>query len=175
MPLSDIVQFPHFGPLEDLALGLIRPLEAYVPGLKVQSIYEGMEIFSTPYVLVRRVPDAFVSGQFGEGEDRFLQRAALAVQVITEDPEGDEKAAQLSELIRRLLLTAWWKQTVVPRAGSIAKLKLLAPPHRVSDWATGTQVVQYATLPQEMHRYEAEYGLLIRPAEDAVPLELFAE
>lgn len=174
MALNDLVQFPHFGPIEDLALGLIRPLMAYIPGLKVQSIYEGAEEFSTPYVLVRRTPAPFASSQFGEGEERFLQRAALAVQVITEDPDGDEKAAQLSELIRRLLLTAWWKQTVVPGAGSIAAIRTLGPPHRVSDWATGTQVVQYATLPQEMHRYETEYGLLIRPAEDAAPMTLFS-
>lgn len=174
MALDDLIDFPHFSPVEDLILAIVRPLEDELPGLKVRTIYEGKENFSTPYVLVRRVPAPFASSQFGQGEERFIQRAALAIQVITEDPDGDEKAAQLSEVIRRVLLTAWHRGTVVPKIGSIAHIVTLAPPHRVSDWATGTAIVQYATLPQNMHRYETEYGLILRPALDAEdPLALF--
>lgn len=172
MALSDIASVPQFSPLEDLILALLRPLEDEIPGLKVRTMYE--ENVTTPFILVRRISGAYASSQFGKGEERFVQRAVLAVQVITEDPNGDEKGAVLSELIRRVLTTAWLHQVVVPGAGSIATLVTLNPPHRASDWMTGTEVLQYANLPQQMHRYETEYGLILRPPHDPPdPLELF--
>ena len=173
MALDDLIDYPEFAPVEDLFLGILKPLEGLVPGLKVRTIIESEKTFSAPYVVVRRVPDAFANANFG-GDDRFIQRAVVAVTVFCSDPNGDEKGARLSEIVRRVLVTAWLRGQVVPKGGSMSQLLLIAPPHRGDDWNADASAVQGATLANGLVRYEAEYGVVLRPASDAGdPLELF--
>lgn len=173
MALEDFIDYPEFAPVEDLFLGLLKPLEGLVPGLKVRTIIESEKTFTTPYVVVRRVPDAFANTGFGD--DRFTQRAVVSVQVFCKDPNGDEKGARLSEIIRRFLVTAWLRGQVVVQSGSMSQLVVLAPPYRADDWTPSTSATQGATLPQGVSRYETEYGVVLRPANDAGdPLALFA-
>ncbi len=161
--LNDLLNGPQFAPVEDLLLELLWPLEDEIPGLTIRSLIpEGVEC---PFVLVRREPGAYSSASFGlAGDDRYLQRAVVKVNTFTDDPDGDAKGALLQDVIRRRLSACWRRQITVPGMGSIARIQTSAPAQRVSDWATSTGVVQYANLPKGAHRYEATYGLVVRPS-----------
>lgn len=173
MALIDLLEGQQFGPVEDLLLELLWPLEDEIPGLMIRSLIP--DDVTCPFVLVRREPGAYSSASFGlAGDDRFIERAVVKINTFTQDPDGDARGALLQDVIRRRLQACWWRQIVVPGLGAIARIQTSAPAQRVSDWATSTGVVQYANLPQNSHRYEATFGLAIRPSRTSRdPLALF--
>lgn len=174
MALEDLISVPEFAPVEDLFLGLLRPLEGLVPGLKVRTAIESGATFTAPYVFIQRTNAAFAGAAYG-GDERFTQRCVVSVHVFCREPDGEEKASRLSEIVRRVLLSAWLKGQVVPQSGSMRELVLLAPPHRATDWSSGTAGDYLADLPVGLVRYETEYGVVLRPTFDAGdPLALFA-
>ena len=174
MALDDFISVPEFAPVEDLFLGILDPLEGLIPGLKVRTGIEGGASFARPYVFIQRSPAAFAGSVVG-GDERFTQRAVVSVHVFCREPDGELKAARLSEIVRRFLFSAWLKGQVVPKSGSMRELVLLASPHRATDWTSGTAGDYLANLPNGVVRYETEYGVVLRPVTDADdPLDLFA-
>lgn len=152
----------EFAPIEDVIVPILR--DAF-PDLKVvgeedgdnvQSLIERTQTF--PFILARR-SDSF--GQFS-GDHRFIDSAQCVVHTFCEDPDGDQDAALLADAVRITLRDAWLTQKVVPGRGHITGFDVMSVPHRVTDWATATGPVQYADLPEGVHRYEARYSLLIR-------------
>lgn len=148
----EVTSMVEFSPLEDLVLALLR---AELPiTVKVQSLIEDEQEF--PFVLVRRTPDWGWPG----GDERFLDSGNLTVSVLAEGLEADADCAALSEAVRVILRDSLNK--VVPGLGHIVGITRLQTPRRVSDWATSTGPVQYASLPTGVTRYESVYRLSIR-------------
>lgn len=165
MTVLDDLPFPAFGPPEDLLLAVFRPLELAIPNLKVRSFIED-DLFSCPYLMVRAGKGSWNSDSFGSNDTRFTRRTIVDVQSWTEDPDGDEKGAALQELARLTLFAAWRKQVVYPGLGSIGFARVSSPARRASDWATSTGSNQYANLPRGTARFQALYGVTMRPPRD---------
>lgn len=146
---------------EDLILGYLKPLEGVVPNLKVGTWIAEDQTF--PFVKVRVENAAQASGSFGGREVRWLRRAVFTVETFTQDPDGDYAGSRLQDIVVRRMLSAFVKQEVVPGVGHMGDFVILDPPHRASDWATSTGIVQYASLPQGVHRYESAFLIAHRP------------
>lgn len=141
-----------FAPVEDVVLPLLR---AALPDVRIYS--EVPEDDQFPFVIVRVAP----TERWWSGDHRFLDWATIFVHVFTANPDGDRKAAILSEAVRVALRDAWLNQTVT-EYGHISDFRMTNRPTRRSDWATAQGPVQYADLPVGATRYEALYVLQIR-------------
>lgn len=141
-------------PVEDLLLPLLRT------GLTNVNVYSTIpdEEDPFPFVIVRRD----FSQMHWRGDMHFIDSAYVAIDTFTQDPDGDEQGAVLSEACRIVLRDAWLNQTVVPGLGHLTHVQLINEPRRVSDWATSTGPVQYADLPNGVWRYETVYRIKIR-------------
>jgi hypothetical protein len=175
MAFTDLVgEMPVFPAPEDLILSLVKPLEAYIAHLRVDTwIPKNTRL---PLVLLREEAHAFASDSFTPDSDpRFTRRYGFSVETFTEGINGDVAGARLQEIVYARLFTALRKQEVVEGVGYLTELTTLSPARRASDWATSTGVVQYANLPKGYHRYEASYGIGIRrdKAHPIDPLALF--
>lgn len=142
-------------PVEDLILPLLR--EGLGPDVPVYS--EVPDITNPfPFVLVRRE----YSQMFWRGDMEFVDSAYVSIDSFTEDPDGDEQGAILSEACRVILRDAWRTQKVVPGAGSISYIQMINEPRRAADWQSATGPVQYADLPNGAWRYVTVYRIYIR-------------
>lgn len=142
-------------PVEDLVLAILRD---ELPDLPVRSLIP-LDTSDLPFfALVRRVP--FVGAW--NGDHRFIDHAAIAIHVFTNDPDGDEKGALISEAIRVALWDASHKQVMYPNLGYLLTMRMTTEPTRQTDWATATGPVQYANLPEGTFRYQTNYTLKIR-------------
>jgi hypothetical protein len=95
-------------------------------------------------------------------DDRFLHPVIVSVSTITDGVDADEMGEELQEAVRVALRQAHLQQTVVPNGGSIARITNASMPVRVSDYATSTGIVQYASLPAGQVRYESVWRLILR-------------
>lgn len=154
---------PIFQPIEDFLLAIYRPLEDVIPGLQVVTMIPPETDFSTPLMLTRSGESSWLSDSFEHGDPRFIRRYVVDIQVFTEDPDGDKKAAILSEIAWQRLNAVKRAGTVFPGMGHIAFLRTSSPAHFVNDWATATGVNQYANIDKGVYRYEAKYGVAVRP------------
>jgi hypothetical protein len=145
---DEIKALAEMSPCEDLVLAILKD---GLPGINVQTLIEIDQTF--PLVLPRRM--ASYGG--GTADPRFTDSASVAVYVFVSDPNGDEDAGILSEVVRVLLRNAWLDHRVIPGRGHITHIEMSAPPHRVTDWATASGPVQYADLPSGVWRYETRY------------------
>ncbi|MFI5840548.1 hypothetical protein ACIA8K_12650 [Catenuloplanes sp. NPDC051500] len=148
-------QLAELSPVEDILLHVLRER---LPGVRVQALVHDDQHW--PLVLVRRLP------QFGDwqGDDRFTDRADIAVHTFCEDPDGDEDAALLAEAVRVSLRNAWFDNAIVPGRGHITRVQMTSAPRRAPDWATSSGPVQYADLPTGVTRYETQFRVSIRKA-----------
>jgi hypothetical protein len=96
-------------------------------------------------------------------DDRYLHPAVISVSTITSGVDADEVGEELQEAVRIALRQAQIEQITVPNGGTLNQIAAASLPVRVSDYATSTGIVQYASLPQGWVRYEAVYRLIIRP------------
>jgi len=152
---------PDFGPIEDLLLGVFNRFFATVPGVVIApEFYEGMQV---PAVIGRADRRSGTAAFHSNTDDRFLKATVISVSAICDGPDADREASDLIEACRLALRQAQMEQWVIPGAGHIALIDNSTPATRVTDWATSTGVVQYASLPQGMVRYEAIFRLLVRP------------
>ncbi|WP_432006307.1 hypothetical protein [Streptomyces parvus] len=149
----EIKALAELSPVEDLMLAVLRQ---GLPGIQVRSLIAKNQTF--PLVIARRDPSFGIWG----GDTRFLDAARVGVNVLCEDPDGDQDAAILSEAVRVVLRDAWLKQAVFPGLGHITRVQLASAPRRQTDWATSTGPVQYADLPTGVWRYESTYDIEIR-------------
>ena len=143
----------ELSPIEDILLAILR---AGLPDVAIQTLIS--EETPAPFVLVRRLP-----GMGGWNADpRFTDEGRFFVHTFTDNPDGDQKGAILSEAVRIVLRSAWLKHTLVPGKGSIISIKMVTEPSRKSDWATSSGPVQYADLPNGLWRYESQYEIKVR-------------
>lgn len=164
--------YPVMAPVEKLLQGVLAPIKDDIPDLTVLPYIENQATFSTPYLEHRKEPGAWTSSSFAGGDYRFVRRVLVSVNTFTDDRmdgNGDERGAALQEIAFQRIMGAWRNQVVIPGAGSISRVALPSPPHYVNNWATGTQVVRYASLPKGVIRYEATYGLEIAPDQSNPP------
>lgn len=142
-------------PFEDIALAILRRA---LPGVAINSRIPPSGEIVFPFILVtRRAPL-----ENWRGDPRFTDVGRIAVGVFTEDPEGFEKAQYISEAVRVALRTAWLEHWSFPDMGSVVRIELRQEPTRSPDWATSAGPVQFADLPGNIHRLEAEYRMQVR-------------
>ena len=153
------VKLPVFGSTDEL---IFQVLKKFFEGqdVHVGTLYS--EDLKPPLVIARRERR---SGGITESitDDRFMQSSLVSVSTIAEGVDADTVAEELQEAVRIALRQAQLDQVVIPDGGSITRITNSTVPSRVSDYATSTGVVQYASLPQGQVRYEAIYRLIVRP------------
>lgn len=155
---------PIFGSADELMLGILRPFFAGKE-VHVGSLFSsGLE---PPIVIVRRERRSGTQG-LSASDDRFIQPVVISINTITAGVDADEIGEELQEACRIAIRQAVINQTVVPGAGHITRLENAITPSRVSDWATSTGVVQYASLPKGWVRYESVYRLIVSPPKQAL-------
>lgn len=152
---------PDFGPIEDLVLGIFRRYFASHPEVYIDS--EFSESMPLPAVIARADRRSGITAFHSTTDDRFLKPAVIAVSTFCIGPNADSDSSHLAEACRLALRQALREQWVIPGAGHLALVDNSTPATRVSDWATSTAVVQYASLPKGAARYEGIYRLLVRP------------
>lgn len=150
---DSVFELAELVPAEDLVLDIVRTA---LPDVQVQSAIRLNQTF--PLILIRRLP-TFVGFR---SDERFTTSYDIAVHAYVEDPNGDEDAGILSEAVRVALRDAWLNHYYNPALGSVSKFEVMSPPRRVTDWATASGPVQFADLPNNVHRYEARYQLGVR-------------
>jgi hypothetical protein len=151
---QSVLDLTEFTPMEDVALYILR---AALPDVPCFSLIPD-DPPRGAWLLVRR------ESAFGEwrGNSRFLDFGRVAIQAFTEDPDGDEKAALLSEAVRVCMREARLANLEIPGVGWVTRIEMLAEPVRKTDWATSQGPVQFADLPNGYWRYEARYALYVR-------------
>lgn len=154
--------YPVFGLVEDLLLGILRPV--FEP-MGIGVFTEHSEGTQLPVILARASRSSGANG-FYPDDNRFLRSNKVAISVIMDDPEADVRCGQLIEAIQHVLMRAMMEQTVIPGVGHIASIRSWIDPVRVSDFQTSTNIVQYASLPKDAVRYEQNFNILVRPARD---------
>lgn len=152
---------PDFGPIEDLVNGIFARYFVTHPEVTVTtSLYEGMQL---PVVFARADRRSGVTAFHSGTDDRFMKAAVIAVSSICDGINADEEASHLNEACRLALNQAVAQQWVIPGAGHLVLVDNSTPATRAADWATSTAVVQYASLPAGLVRYEGIFRLLVRP------------
>lgn len=157
--MSDSPDTPIFGSTDELMLGVLRKF-FFGQGVEIGTLYS--EDITPPFIMVRRERRSGTV-MTKTDDDRFLQPSIVAVNTITDGIDADEVAEELHEAIRYAIRKAQQDQVVIPNGGCIAQLENSTTASRVSDWATSTGVVQYASMPKHWVRYEAIYRVLVRP------------
>lgn len=158
--------YPAFGPIHRLGLAVLRDWFAGVVvngrPIRVGSrIPEDLSEYM-PFVMVRadRRSGAATSSS---SDERFIKTSLLSIETFTTGVNAENDGYDLQESCRLALWEAWRNQTTIPDAGSISRVISSSEAALVSDYATSTGVVQYASLPKGAARTEAIYQLYVRP------------
>lgn len=150
---------PIFGAVEDLLLGILRPV-LEPKGVHVYAEFEEhMQLPAVVPLSSRRSGTTAFDG----ADVAHMRTAVIEMNTICDGPDSAKENAELQEACRHVIINAWRNQTVVEGAGVINRIDNSTIATHVTDWATSTGVVQYANLPNGAERYEAVYRLLIRP------------
>lgn len=169
-------KLPAFGPSEDLLLRIFReyfygdpfqwdppegdPFKPHIHTLLPEDT-------KFPLLLVRR--DKRSGSQNLETEDqRHAMSSVVTVETLAQGNEADSDNALLQEAVRQCLFKAVNDQRGWADLGHLSFVNTWSQPARVSDYATSTGVVQYASLPNGVIRYESIYQFIVRPAKGAV-------
>ena len=147
-------------PLEDVGLAVLRE---YLPDIpfyaKIPYTFDGEVIEHDVFVVLRRINALGI----WNGRPGLLDSGSLAVHVFSRDPDGELKAAMVSEAVRvafqRASDTNWYR----PGVGALTRVRVDEEPNRKTDFATSAGPVQYADLPTGYWRYETRYQLWVRP------------
>lgn len=162
--------YPVFGPIHRLGLAIVRD---WLDGVT----HDGVPITvgsripadmseSLPFVMVRA--DRRAGGQARQsGDERFLRSSLLSIETFTVGVNAENDGYALQESIRLGLWQAWKNQVSVPDAGSISTIISSSDASLVSDYATSTGVVQYASLPKNAARTEQIFQVFVRPPNQA--------
>lgn len=150
---------PTFGSVDDLMVAVFKD---FFTGQEIHIGTLFSSALTPPIIIVRRERR---SGQasIDSEDDRFIQPAIVSVNTITSGPDADQLGEELQEACRIAIREAQQNQVMIPGSGSISAITNSIEPSRVSDWATSTGVVQFASLPKGWSRYESVYRFLIRP------------
>lgn len=153
------LNLPVFGSTNRLVMAVFRDF------FEGQAIHIGtlfVEGIDTPAIIARRERRSG-NGERGSGDDRFMEPAIVSINTLTSGLEAETEGEELQEMCRIALRQAQLEQKVYPGVGHISKIENSTAASRVSDWATSTGIVQYATLPKGVIRMESVFRLLIRP------------
>lgn len=153
------IDIPVFGNTDALLMAIFRQFFA---GQDIQIGTLFVESMRTPALIARRERRSG-NGEARNADDRFVEPAVVSINTLTSGLEGDADGAALQEMCRVALRQAQASQLTFPGLGHISTIENATAASRVSDWATSTGVVQYATLPKGVVRYESVFRLLIRP------------
>lgn len=165
---------PEFGPSEDLLLRVLREYfygdPVALPRLderglndpEIVTLLPQDQLF--PTVLIRRDKRSG-SQNIRVGNQRHMQSMVATFETFTQGLEADRDGALLQESVRHALQGAVDRQAGYPDLGYLNHMSMWSQPARVSDYATSTGVVQYASLPNGVVRYESIYQFIIRPVE----------
>lgn len=150
---------PVFGSTNGLMMAIFREFFAG-QDIDIGTLFtEGV---NTPAIIARRERRSG-NGERNSGDDRYLEPAVVSINTLTSGLEAEADGEALQEMCRVALRQAQLEQRVYPGFGHISKIENSTVASRVSDWATSTGIVQYATLPKGVVRYESVFRLLIRP------------
>jgi hypothetical protein len=154
-----VVDLPVRGSTDELLLHILQDFFAG-QGIHIGTLFT--DELKPPMIIARAERR---SGTIADvvGDDRYLHPAIISISTITSGVDADEVAEELQEACRLALREAQQKQTVYPNGGSIARITNASLPVRVSDYATSTGIVQYASLPTGHVRYESIWRLILRP------------
>ena len=162
--------YPAFGPVHRLGLGIVRD---WFAGVKDEGrpVTIGSRIPSDlsekmPFVMVRADRRSGMESAASRDE-RFLKATKISVETFTTGLNAENDGYDIQESIRLAFWQAWREQKVVDDAGSISQIVASTEAALVSDYATSTGVVQYASLPKGAARTEAIYQVLVRPPAQA--------
>lgn len=153
------IQIPIFGSTDELLLKLLQDFFAG-HDIHIGTLYSEE---TSPPMIIARADRRSGAERGGLEDDRFLHPALVSISTITSGIDADEVGEELQEAIRICLRQAQMNQTVVPNGGSISRITNTSAPVRVSDYATSSSIVQYASLPTGHVRYESIWRILIRP------------
>lgn len=158
--------YPVFGPVHRFGLHVLRDWFSGVEHdgrpITVGSRIPADMSEAIPFVMVRADRR---SGSYTRqsGDERFLRASLLSVETFTTGVNAENDGYDLQESARLALWQAWDSQIEVPGVGSISRILNSSEAALVSDFATSTGVVQYASLPKNAARTEAIYQLFMRP------------
>ena len=153
------LSIPVFGSTDGLLMAIFRQFFA---GQDIQIGTLFVEGMRTPALIARRERRSG-NGEAHNADDRFIEPAVVSINTLTSGLEAESDGSALQEMCRVALRQAQMQQSTFPGLGHIAQIENSTAASRVSDWATSTGVVQYATLPKGVVRYESVFRLLIRP------------
>ena len=163
--MTPIAEIPIFGSTDELLLGILQDFFEG-QGIHIGTLYSEE---TSPPMIIARADRRSAGRNYEMGDDRFMHPVLVSISTITSGKDADEIGEELQEAIRVCLRQAQMKQTVIPNGGSINRITNMSAPVRVSDYATSTSVVQYASLPTGHVRYESQWRLIIRPpAQDTI-------
>ena len=153
------INLPVFGSTDGLLMAIFREFFA---GQDIQIGTLFVEGIDTPAIIARRERRSG-NGASPSRDSRYLDPAIVSINTLTSGLEAEGDGADLQEMCRIALMQSQLEQKVYPGFGHISVIENSTPASRVSDWATSTGIVQYATLPKGVVRYESVFRLLIRP------------
>lgn len=160
--MVDLPPYPSAGSPQRLIVGILRPWFSEFPHIKVGTLIPQDMSEAMPFVLVRT--DRRTGRESGVSRDeRFLRTARIGVEVFTSGLDAEATGYDIEESAQLAIFHAHRNQIVVPGVGSISAITSSTNIARVSDYATSTGVVQYASLPKGAVRHEAVYQFLVRP------------
>jgi hypothetical protein len=153
------VFLPVFGSTDGLLMAIFREFFAG-QAIDIGTLFtEGV---STPAIIARRERRSG-NGERHSGDDRYIEPAVVSINTLTSGLEAENDGAALQEMCRIALMQSQLEQKAYPGLGHISTIENSTAASRVSDWATSTGIVQYATLPKGVVRFESVFRLLIRP------------
>lgn len=165
-----MTRYPAFGPIHRLGLGILRPWFAGVVvgggPVHVGSLIPENMSSKLPFIMVRSDRRSGLAIRASDDE-RFMKSSRLSIETFTSGLNAENDGYDIQESVRLALWDAWSKQTTVPDAGSISTILSASEAARVTDYATSTGVVQYASLPKGAVRTEAIYEVFVRPPEQS--------
>lgn len=167
---------PEFGSSEDLLLRILRdyfygdpyqedPHEGDLHAPHIHTLLP--EDAEFPLLLVRR--DRRSGSQTLDTKDQRHSLSAVATfETLCQGLDADGDNALLQEAVRLCILGAVADQAGWPDLGYLNQVNIWSQPARVSDYATSTGVVQYASLPSGVVRYESIYQFIMRPVKQGM-------
>ena len=155
--------YPAFGSPQRLVLYVLREwFKDTDYGLHIATLMPNDFDGRLPFVLVRSNQRTGNEG-VRSADERFMRTVSIGIETITTGLNAENDGYELQESCRLALLWAQREQLTIPGVGSIASFIRSNDISRVSDYATSTGVVQYASLPKGAVRHEAIYQMMMRP------------
>jgi len=153
------INMPVFGSTNRLLMAVFR--EFFVgQDIHIGTLYT--EDIPTP-ALIARAERRSGAVSHKVADDIFMKPAIVSVNTFTSGLEAESDAESLQEMCRIAITQAQRQQKVYPGIGHISMIENSTAASQASDWATSTGIVQYATLPKGVVRFESIFRLLIRP------------